>query len=237
MKVSIVVLIYKSVDYLKFIIDQVKRFTPEEHELNIVMNDPTEEIVEFTQKYDETYAKLFKNVIFHRFRNENPDEYYLNRVYRAWNEGVKQASGDIVVLLNSDMGLSKDWLKNLLKVLTEDIAVSSRLVESGRMPSGKHGVSIDLGKTIKDYDELKFQTIAENIKQEEMKEGGLYSPIAFYKKTFLELGGYPHGNLMINGVQVPGDVLFWSIAKTKGINHYTVFDSIVYHFQEGEMRS
>ena len=35
---------------------------------------------------------------------------------------------------------------------------------------------------------------------------------------------------------IPGDNVFIQRLNTIGVEHWTVFDSIVYHFQEGEMR-
>jgi hypothetical protein len=35
---------------------------------------------------------------------------------------------------------------------------------------------------------------------------------------------------------IPGDRVLMYKLKTIGVNHFTAFDSIVYHFQQGEMR-
>jgi hypothetical protein len=35
---------------------------------------------------------------------------------------------------------------------------------------------------------------------------------------------------------IPGDKVFIEKLKTIGVTHFTAFDSIVYHFQGGEMR-
>jgi len=228
MKISIVVLIYKSTEYADFIYNQVKKYTPEEHEFFFVANDATNEVKKHLRMKGYPYKEFFKI---------DNCTHYLQQVYAAWNFGVASAEGDIVVLLNSDMGLSKDWLSNLLKWVTPNNAISSRLIESGRMPSGTHALSLELGMTPTNYQEEKFIEIVEKIKQDRIKEGGLYSPVAFYRNTFLTGGGYPHGNLIINNIIVPGDILFWTFMKTRGIIHYTAFDSIVYHFQEGEMRA
>ena len=233
MKVSIVCLIYKSPEYFEFVKDSIIEHTNinDYEELVFVMNDPTKELVEYVENYDENNIKMR----FVQHINENPKEYYLSRVYRAWNYAVEVANGDVVVMVNSDMAFSKNWLPDLLKWLKKDTAISSRLVESGKMPSGLHGLSINCGRSPSTFLKDKFETIAEVAIETRIKEGGLYSPIAVYKETFLKLGGYPHGNLVFGNMEVPGDVLFWGIARTKGIKHYTAFDSIVYHIQEGEM--
>ena len=35
---------------------------------------------------------------------------YMSRVYRGYNEGIRAAAGDYVVLINSDNYFSPDWL-------------------------------------------------------------------------------------------------------------------------------
>ena len=62
-------------------------------------------------------------------------------------------------------------------------------------------------------------------------------PCAIYKDTFVKSGGYPIGNRTEkSGKIISGDwIYFYEKLKSVGIQHYTVYDSIVYHIQEGEM--
>ncbi len=64
-------------------------------------------------------------------------------------------------------------------------------------------------------------------------------PCAIYKDSFVKSGGYPIGNrIEKNGNITPGDkILFYEKLLPMGIKHYTVFDSLIYHIQEGEMDS
>jgi hypothetical protein len=74
-------------------------------------------------------------------------------------------------------------------------------------------------------------------------------PLLFRKDHFLKVNGYPEGNLKKNAdifsndiacrneEQVPGDKVLIQKLKTIGVKHVTAFNSIVYHFQNGEQDS
>ncbi|MCL5006521.1 MAG: glycosyltransferase [Patescibacteria group bacterium] len=227
LKISVVSLIYKSVPYIKFVSDSFNKHT-ENAEFVFVANDATDKVKNYLKENGVVHLVL---------ENEDKNEYYLNRVYRAWNYGGMNAPGDIIVFVNSDMAFSDGWLDNLLKWLRKDRIVCSRLVESGKMPSGTYGISRNFGQSYKEYNDTGFQEFAKRTSKPELREGGLFMPCAIYKESFIKSGGYPIGNRKIpDGKEISGDhIFFYETLKPMGINHFTAFDSIVYHIQEGEM--
>ena len=161
----------------------------------------------------------------------------MSTIYKAWNYGVSKAKGEIIVMVNSDMLFTKDWLENLLKNLKKDWVVTSRLVESGKLRSTlPHTISKDFGRTIDTLDRESFMMFAESIKEDKIAKLGTFMPVAIHKDTFDKSGGYPLGNVANNdGTVTSGDfIYFYQTLANLGLTHYTVFDSIVYHFQEGE---
>ena len=62
-------------------------------------------------------------------------------------------------------------------------------------------------------------------------------PCAIYRDLFVKSGGYPIGNRTEkNGNITPGDkIFFYETLAGLGVKHFTAFDSICYHCQEGEM--
>ena len=232
MKISVICLIYKSIGYADFVLNSFKKYTKlnDNVDFSFIANDPTDEILNHLEK---------NNIPYKLFRNKDPKEYYLNRVYRAWNFGGFESNSDIVIFVNSDMAFSKNWLENLLKNLSEDRIVTSRLIESGKLRSGKHGIGKNFGQTYSEFDDKSFQKYAKDISKSEIKKGGLFMPCAIYKDLFVKSGGYPIGNRTEkNGNITPGDkILFYEKLLPMGIKHYTVFDSLIYHVQEGEMDS
>jgi hypothetical protein len=67
-------------------------------------------------------------------------------------------------------------------------------------------------------------------------------PCVLEKKRFLESGMYPEGNIYNNGIGnlgnfvKSGDAYYFDdiLSSRYGMKHVTIFDSLVYHIQEGE---
>jgi len=229
--ITIIGMTYKSVEYLDFMMRGIR-----DTKVNylIVANDPTPTIVEKLE------SENINHVIY---RDSHPDDFYLNRVYRAWNFGGKTAEGDILVFVNSDMSFSPNWLENLVSKLDKNTIPCSRLVESGKLFSGQpHTVSKNFGTRPYEFNRIGFLNYVKEVSCDKVEQGGTFMPCAFYKEDFVKSGGYPEGNIYVGGIGKhqtkfveSGDKYFFyknSVMKRK--KHITVFDSIVYHIQEGE---
>jgi hypothetical protein len=234
---ELIAMIYKSVDYLDFIIGELKspynRVDEWDIKIRIIANDATTEVLSHLENSD---------VPFSIYNDPLPNDYYLNRVYRAWNYGGFTSTADNICFMNSDMAVSKDWLKNLLLYHDGINIPCSRLFESGKMLSGTHGVSYPLGKTPKTFNRAAWEDLSEISKIDSIKSGGLYMPCIFTKELFVNSGGYPEGNIYQDGIGTlnghviePGDIYYFNkLQNTYNMKHITVFNSLVYHFQEGE---
>ena len=240
-RISIVCLIYKSTDWLKFVYEQVLKYTDlRDKEFYFVANDANEEVLSY----------LDQNYIPHFVWNNSPEqrkEWYINNVYRAWNYAADMAKGDYLLFINSDMAFSENWVENLFSKLNGNNCVASRLVESGKLLSGDHAISKNFGRSVNDYDETAFQEYVETISKDELISGGLFMPLLIRKDHFMKISGYPEGNI-VPGTDifhpelskqgqacVSGDVVLMQKLKSIGVTHTTSFDSVVYHFQCGEM--
>jgi hypothetical protein len=237
---EIVSLIFKSSDYLDLIYTELKsdkcKVDGWDISIRIVANDATPEVLEKLKTLDIPYTI---------YNDPKPDDYYLNRVYRCWNYAGETSTSDNICFVNSDMVFSDGWLENLLKHHDGINIPTSRLVESGKMPSGKHGVSHNCGRgpTSINYDEWNNAVI--NLKNDSIHDGGLFMPCIIQKERFIESGKYPEGNIYHDGVGTLGRFVrsgdawyFYDILTNKyNMRHITVFDSLVYHIQEGEKDS
>ncbi len=227
LRVTVVAMVYQSTGYASFVYDSFLKHRGTE-DFIFVANDATDRVKKYLK--DKQIPHLI-------FTNPDPAEYYLNRVYRAWNYGGMNAPGDVIVFVNSDMAFSENWIKNLLKNLSSKRIITSRLVESGKMPSGEYGISKNFGQNYKEYRAEEFEAYAESIKKPELRPGGLFMPCLIYKDLFIKSGGYPIGNRKSpEGTETSGDhVFFYETLAAMGMKHFTAFDSLVYHVQEGEM--
>jgi hypothetical protein len=247
--IEIVSLIYKSKEYLHFIYDQMKselcNLDGWDVGIRIVANDAVPEIIEELENL---------NIPYTNFRNPDPKEFYLNRVYRAYNHAITSSKYDNICLVNSDQVFSKDWLQNLLKHYDGTNIPCSRLVESGKMDSGLYGINIlkqkgiHFGRNPRGFKYEEWFSYAENTKEDIIKEGGLYMPCILSKHRAIESGLYPEGNIFLDNNQLfvgypndrplfkAGDDFYFHdiLEKKYGMKHITVFDSLVYHIIEGE---
>src|SRR3990167_2761651 len=230
MTISIIAMIYKSTSYLKFTIDMLNKYgIYSKYKINklIIGNDPTSSVINFLKK-DCPIPYL----IYH---DKNPTDYYMNRVYRGWNFGGKNANGDIIIFLNSDFAYTPNWLDNLMSHYHDNQLPCSKLVESGKLPSGQHAISRNFGRTPSEFliHEEEFISYSNSIiVYGGALNGGLFMPCVISKDIFIKSGGYPEGNVKLsNGsIQSGDDFYFKRLKKEYGLKHITALDQIVFHF-------
>jgi hypothetical protein len=241
-KISIACLIYKSTRWLQFVYDQVRKHTDlTDNEFYFVANDACQKVLDY----------LKENNISHYIHNnteEQRKEWYINNVYRAWNTAGRVAKGEYVVFINSDMAFTPGWLDSLVQNYDDTRMVTSRLVERGVLRSGMYGIECNFGNIPADYNEPAFLHYTQQISEKKLMSGGLYMPCLLKKTTLEKINYYPEGNITpgsniynpqyaVKGEDcIPGDQVFVKKLNAIGITHWTDFNSIVYHFQEGEMR-
>src|SRR5579862_3385485 len=73
-------------------------------------------------------------------------------VYRAYNEGLAKATGDVVVLLNDDMFVAPGWDEPILAHAADRTVVTTYLVESGRHPVNCRNIARNFGQTADTFD-------------------------------------------------------------------------------------
>lgn len=240
-KYSIICLIYKSTDWLDFIYNQVIKYTDlSNKEFFFIANEPTQEVIEYLHTSKIKHYTLKHSQI-------QKDQWYINNIYAAYNFGASKAKGDFLIFLNSDDALSNGWLDNLIKYYNGYNVLTSRLIESGKLRTGQHGIIKNCGYDLNEYDEDKFKKFEEHISEDKIVDGGLYMPMLISKKHFYSVNGFPEGNLIPDDdiysqsyakkdqVSIPGDRIFIERLKQKGITHQTPLNSNIYHFQNGEM--
>jgi glycosyltransferase involved in cell wall biosynthesis len=247
-QVTLISLIYAGVDWLEFAYGELLTLQQELQDgiadILFCANDPSDEIVEFLQ------SNSIPHIIF---RNLNPNEHYLSRVYRAYNHAVTEASGEYCLLVNSDMAYSQGFLTRMLDRRSETALVVGQLVESGTLKPGPLAIKRNFGKNLQSFNRKKFYRFASRIKGPETKKGGLFMPLMVNREAFLNLGAFPEGNLEPDSLSnylkgsepiisrpgdkcISGDAAFFEKAEKNGMQHLTITHAVAYHFQEGEKR-
>lgn len=246
--ITIVCLIYKSTKYAKAVYENLHKYTPMlktgDAELLFVANDATDDVLNFLEENGYNYIENNNPIYTDEElleRGYYPPE-YIGRVYRGYNEGIKAAKGDVVVLINSDNLFAPNWLENLYKWLDkEPQVVCSRLVERSHPVHGTFCMALhnDFGSHPDNFDEVGFVNYAKQVMKEHKDEyvwGGAYMPSMFYKEYIERAGYFPEGNLTpLDLNMMSGDKkLFEILWNTHKIRQITACDSISYHFKEGE---
>lgn len=244
-EISIVCLIYKSVDLTEALYESVLRNTPllasRQAEFLFIANDPTDDVVEYlVSKKVPHYININEHLSDEQLFDLGvgaPE--YIRRVYQGYNYGILKAKGQKVVLINSDNFFSPDWLENLLKYSDYKKVVCSTLVEPGQGKFGVFPFAIEkhFGRTLKDFREDDFLVFAEKNSKTGYSSGGAYMPCLLYKDVAVLAGLYPEGNIAgkdFGDIKEYGDEHFYKNLKNFGIEHITAKDSIVYHLKEGE---
>lgn len=240
-KISYVCLIYKSTKWLQFVYDQLLKFTNlDGNEFFFVANDAHSSVLQYLKN------KKMPHYI-HNNTDEQKKDWYINNVYRAWNYGAKMAKGEYIIFINSDMAFTPGWSEKLMDTITENTCVTSRLVERGILRSGTYGIERNFGNNYDDYMENEFIQYVNNISENVLRDGGLYMPLLIKKEHLEKVNYYPEGNILYGSDMfnpqyatpkddlIPGDNILMAKLASIGIHHKTNFDSIIYHFQQGEM--
>lgn len=236
MEITIATLIYKSPAYLDFVMNSLFANRSKHHDEHylIVCNDATPEVVEHAmRKY--AFRSDFKCQVVD-FRNADPNEYWIQRVYNAWNACLNNCETPYICFVNSDMAFSPGWLDNLAKHDLTKVVPTSRLVESERMPSLPGLIGKNFGQTIGSFNEAAFLKFADEIRTDGIApQVGAYMPSLFSTELLKKAGGWRKNYIYPNGHQIPGDqITFAILQKHFGLVNVMCCDSIVYHLQRGE---
>lgn len=222
-KVTIALLTYRDTAWVKWALEGIRAArTAVSYRTLVLANDPEPQVA----------ADQVVDAVFH---NDDPAEYYINRVYRAWNEAVLLAPTRWVVLMNSDMYPADHWLDELMAVRRDgsQSLPTSLLVESGRIPSALPETVLDCGLTPATFDRAKFNDQVKRVRRPgKVLDGGLYMPVLLEREEFLDLGCYPAGN----PAGTTGDKDLFARYAAAGFRHVTALGSVCYHAMEGEMR-
>lgn len=230
MKITVATLIYKSPAYLDFVMSSLlDHGNNVETEYLIVCNDATTDVILQAEKWARHPGVRY---VIHE--NPNPQDWWIQNVYNAWNRCIDECKTEGICFVNSDMAFTHGWLDRLASLDLDKYIPTSRLVESGRMPSLPGLISKNFGQTLDEFDESAFEQFADEIsKPTLLRRTGAYMPSLFKTQTLRDIGGWRH-NTSRNGYITPGDRITFGMLQDRGFEHICVCDSIVYHFQRGE---
>lgn len=265
MKISYVCLIYKSVNWLQFVYNQFHQFTKlnKDDEFYFVANDACESVLNYLvvnniphyihNNNEEQRKEWYINNVYRAWNTS---------IKKAKGDYVILLNSDMAFSENWNTNLLKyiDDNKCINSRLVErgpPKGLSTKI--------GGHGIEKNFGNNYNDYDSISFNLFAKSISKELLVEQGLYMPMIIKKQHLEKVNYYPEGNITIDSYKkllkchpddfinfkyayatqesvyklkqgcIPGDQVLIKKLEMINVHHFTSFDSIVYHVQQGEM--
>lgn len=104
--VSIVILTFNQLEYTKKCIESIRKYTPESHEIIFIDNGSKDGTVEFLRRL------VSENTNYRLIENKE------NRGFAGGcNQGIREARGEFILLLNNDVIVTEGWLSGLINCL------------------------------------------------------------------------------------------------------------------------
>lgn len=238
MLVSIILVTHNSLHYLKDCLSHLRKHTNCPYELIIIDNGSQDGSVEWLKNYgkktkNSKWMKRLK-IIFNK----------KNRFFtKAVNQGILQAKGDYYALLNADVVVTANWLKNILKYfeLLPDAAAVGPIIGGTRIASH---LLFDQSYEV-NYGQLPFQYPPDRDLQEfarnfQKKYAGDYLEAkvlcfacAVLKRAVVEKIGGLDQNFLIRG-----DDWEWCLrARVAGFAVYIAADTFILHYSRGSIET
>lgn len=246
--ISICSLIYKSTQFADAVWDSLHEFTPHLHDRRarffFVANDATPQLINHLRAKNYPFVNQ-TNI------DRDPNELlnigyappsYIHRVYKGWNRAIIE-SEEQLVLINSDMQFSPGWLEGLEKHWNENIILTSTLVERWQPKFGprdtpnaaRYFIEGDFGDHPKRFNKNEFVNFSRQVRSTILNAGRHFACVMFARSKAIKVGLYPEGNLYAPWGIRGGDQIFFNRLMFEGVKHLESAESIVYHFNEGEM--
>jgi glycosyltransferase involved in cell wall biosynthesis len=109
-----------------------------------------------------------------------------------YDEGMRQATNEIVGIIHSDMIIGPNYIENTLKHLKRGKVVCATRIEPPIHPAGEEKIVMDFGM---EYNDLKFNEFEKFCieKSNELKDittKGIFAPWVLYKEDHFAIGGH-----------------------------------------------
>ena len=178
MNISLIIPSYNTLNHLKNTYESVRKYYTDIE--MVIINDGSED---GTSEWLESLED--KNVIKINSKERKGHTYF-------YDEGMKQATNEIVSILHSDMVIGPNYLENQLKHLKKGTVVCATRIEPPIHPAGKEKIVMDFGD---DYNNLKldeFHNFCLKTQNEfdNQTTKGIFAPWMLYKEDHLSIGGH-----------------------------------------------
>ena len=212
---SVIIPTFNNINYLKLCIKSLKNNSKYDHEIIFHVNEGSDGSLEFIKKngYKFSYSKINAGVCV------------------AFNEAVKLAKNEYIVLGHDDMYFCPGWdttfENELKKIKDKNFFLSGTMVQSINAD-----LVLDCGKTYEDFNEIKLLTELPKINHDDF-QGTHWQPSLIPIKTWNEVKGFSEEFSPGLGSDPDFNFKLWNIGTRlfKGLGKCRV-----YHFSSISLR-
>ena len=185
MKVTFIIPCRNNIKYLKQAVYSIQEHYGRDHDI-IILDDASN---------DGTWGWITKNLKnkdnIQTYRNDSSDRIGHTVLYDI---GISMAKTEIVTILHSDMVVTKNYVKNLLKHLKKGVVVSGTRIEPPLHPPGPEKLVKNFGFEPEEFLNNKNLFNEYVIENEEISNNeitnGIFAPWMLYKEDFISVGGH-----------------------------------------------
>ena len=213
---SVIIPTFNNLDYLKLCLNSLKKNSKYDNQIIIHVNEGSDGSFDFLKNNNYLFSYSANN----------------EGVCKAFNEAVKLAKKDFLVLGHDDMYFCPNWDKvffdEILKIKkNKDFFMSGTMVQP--FPSY---IEFDCGRNIKEFDEAKLLNGLKNIKYKNF-QGTHWQPSLIPKATWNKVGGFSEEFSPGLGSDPDFNMKLWNIGVRlfKGLG-----ECRVYHFSSLSLR-
>ena len=213
---SIIVPTYNNLDYLKLCLKSIKDNSSFDHEIIVHVNEGADGTKSFLENINQKFT--------YSARNEG--------VCVAFNEAVKKATKNYIVLAHDDMYFCPNWDKVFASDLKK-IPENSDFFLSGTMVQPFESyINLNCGDTIDNFNEKKLLSELPKIKFNDF-QGTHWQPSLIPLKTWNKVGGFSEEFSPGLGSDPDFNMKLWNLGVRlfKGLG-----DCRVYHFSSLSLR-
>ena len=213
---SIIVPTYNNLDYLKLCLKSIKDNSSFDHEIIVHVNEGADGTKSFLENINQKFTYSAKN----------------EGVCVAFNEAVKRATKNYIVLAHDDMYFCPNWDKVFVSDLKK-IPENSDFFLSGTMVQPFESyINLNCGDTIDNFNEKKLLSELPKIKFNDF-QGTHWQPSLIPLKTWNKVGGFSEEFSPGLGSDPDFNMKLWNLGVRlfKGLG-----DCRVYHFSSLSLR-
>jgi glycosyltransferase involved in cell wall biosynthesis len=213
---SVIIPTYNNINYLKLCIKSLKQNSMYNHELIFHVNEGTDGTLDYLKKseYNFSYSADNKGVCV------------------AFNEAVKLATKNFIVLGHDDMYFCPDWDECFLQEINKQPVNKDFFLSGTMIQPFESYINLNCGKTFRDFNEVKLLSEIKNIKFNNY-QGTHWQPSLVPKSTWNKVGGFSEEFSPGLGSDPDFNMKLWKIGVRlfKGLGNCRV-----YHFSSVTLR-